>query len=88
MIVEHLLRDGFFPARPWREGQPCADGTMLEVLLDGRIRAQHQAARPYGPWFPPSLIDSVEFPDARTAALHLIEADFPKGIDGVPIIFP
>jgi len=82
VIVEDLLHDGFFPRLPWREGEPCGDGTVLEVLADGRVRAQHQVSTA---WMTPAHLSTCDFPDGKAAALHLIENDFAAGIDGVPL---
>jgi hypothetical protein len=83
-IVEELLRRGFFPRPLWREGEPCGDGTVLEVLPDGTVRAQHQVATA---WMSPTHLDSIDFPNAKSAAAHLVSEDFSRGIDGVRIRF-
>jgi hypothetical protein len=80
VVVDELLRQGFFPRRPWREGEPCGDGVVLELLADGRARAQHQVSTAC---MRPAHLDEVEFPDAQAAALHLVEKDFSGGIDGI-----
>jgi len=82
VIVDELLRRGFFPRPLWHEGEPCGDGTVLQVLQDGRVRAQHQVATA---WMTPEHLDTVDFPDARSAATHLANEDFARGIDDVPI---
>jgi hypothetical protein len=83
VVEDELLRQGFFPRRLWREGEPCGDGVVLELLADGRVRAQHQVSTA---WMTPAYLDEVEFPDAQTAAIHLVEKDFPGGIDGIPLV--
>jgi len=83
VVVDELHRHGFFPRRPWREGEPCGDGTVLELRPDGRVRAQLQVS---SPWMTPEQIDESEFPDVRSAAAHLVKQDFARGIDGVRII--
>jgi hypothetical protein len=83
VVVDELLRNGFFPRRLWREGEPCGDGTVLELLADGRVLAQHQVSTA---WTTPAFLDRAEFPDAKTAALHLVETDFTSGIDGIPLL--
>jgi hypothetical protein len=80
VVVDELLRRGFFPRRLWREGEPCGDGVVLELLADGRVRAQHQVSTAF---MRPAHLDDVEFPDAQAAALHLVEKDFSGGIDGI-----
>ena len=84
VIVDELLRRGSFPRTPWREGEPCGDGTVLELRPDGRVRAQLQVS---SPWMTPEHIGESEFSDARSAAAHLVRADFARGIDGVRIMF-
>jgi len=80
VVVDELLRHGFFPRRLWREGERCGDGVVLELLANGRVRAQHQVSTA---WMTPAHLDEVEFPDAQTAALHLVEKNFSGGIDGI-----
>lgn len=82
VVMEELQRNGFFPRRFWREGEPCGDGTVLELQPDGRVRAQHQSSTA---WMTPAHLDTVDFPDARAAALHLVQNDFAGGIDGIPL---
>lgn len=86
-ILTILDSSKFFPtnARPWREGQPCGDGTILEVLPGGAVRAHLQAS---SAWMLPAHISSRDFPDARSAAAHLVRTDFANGIDGVPVVWP
>ena len=82
VIAEDLLQNGFFPRRPWREGEPCGDGTVLELLADGRVRAQHQVSTA---WMTPAHIGTRDFPDAKAAGMHLVERDFAAGVDGIPL---
>lgn len=84
VVLEELHRQGFFPYPPWREGEPCGDGTVLELRPDGRVRVQRQFS---SPWMTPEHIDESVFPDARSAAVHLVKQDFARGIDGVRIVF-
>jgi len=84
VVVDELFRRGSFPRPAWREGEPCGDGTVLELRPDGRVRVQRQFS---SPWMTPEHIDESEFPDARSAAAHLVRQDFAGGIDGVCIIF-
>jgi hypothetical protein len=84
IVVDELLRHGFFPRKPWCEGEPCGDGTVLELRQDGSVRAQRQFS---SPWMTPEHIDESEFSDARSAAAHLVKEDFAGGIDGVRINF-
>lgn len=84
VVADELLRRGFFPRPAWREGEPCGDGTVLELRPEGRVRAKRQFS---SPWMTPEHIDESEFPDANSAAAHLVKQDFARGIDGVRIIF-
>ena len=64
LIVEILVENGFFPpdARPWKSGEPCREGTILEVLPTGAVRAHLQVSTP---WMTPEHLSSSDFPDAK-----------------------
>lgn len=87
LVVEILVENGSFPpgARPWKSGEPCGDGTILEVLPTGAVRAHLQVSTA---WMTPEHLSSRDFPDAKSAAIHLVRTEYEKGIDGISFVWP
>jgi hypothetical protein len=86
VVARVLAETSYFPpnARPWQEGAVVHEGAILQKLPGGGFRLTLQRSHSIAPTV---LADKKEsdFRHASAAIKAFIRAEWPKGIDGVPI---
>ena len=86
-VVSRILKEtGYFPpnARPWQEGNVVHEGAILEKLSRGGFRLTLQRSHPIAPKVLAEKKES-DFDDVGAAIKAFIQAEWPKGIDGIAI---
>ena len=83
-----LKKTGAFPegAKPWSPGHVVDERTILQSLPGGKLRLIQQRASAIDPR---SLAQQklTDFSDVESAIRSLVEVEWAKGIDGIPIHF-
>jgi hypothetical protein len=82
-ILGLLKEKRFYPtnARPGEPGKPAHEGTILEMLPDGRCRGHLQRVSAFGVLLYATV---TEYADEASAVRALIDRELNDGIDGIP----
>ncbi len=85
VIREILTKTRYFPpdARPWEEGQPVYEGSILECL-NGHYRVHQQTAGVHGDVLVGAT--SRDYCSLDRAIQSFIKTEFANDIDGIPIL--